>query len=179
MKFALFNTGAWSMIPFLDIKESDIQKSVDINIVAATAFAQAVVRNFIAPLQAGSEEKSGGTLIFTGATAATRGAKAFGAFAAGKSGARALSQAIAREYGPQGVHVSYVVVDGTIRTKRKTSSSDYEIVADSSWSDLGTLALFSNREGMEKDWLHDSEQAMTGESIAKTYLCTSLSLLLR
>lgn len=38
----------------------------------------------------------------------------------------------------------------------------------------GTLALFSDKEGMDKNWLHDSEQSMTGESIAKTYLCTLL-----
>lgn len=108
------------MIPFLDIKPTDIQRSVDINIVAATIFSQNAIRRFIAPPQAGAEEKVGGTLIFTGATSATRGAKNFGAFAAGKHGARALSQSIAREFGEQGVHVSYVIIDGTIRTKRKS-----------------------------------------------------------
>lgn len=45
----------------------------------------------------------------TGATSALRGAHSFGAFAAGKHGLRAMSQAIAREYGPQGVHVAFIV----------------------------------------------------------------------
>ena len=90
----------------MDIKESDIQNSVNINIVAATAFAQCSVACFVASTPAGQE---GGTLIMTGATSATRGAHSFGAFSAGKSGARALSQSIAREYGPKGVHVCYVV----------------------------------------------------------------------
>lgn len=148
IKFALWNTGAWSRIPFLDIKESDIQRSTAINIVAATAFSQCAVRAFIAPA---SSEEIGGTLIFTGATSATRGAHSFGAFSAGKSGLRALSQSIAREFGPQGVHVSFVIVDGVIVTKR-------------------TLALFGAKEGKETGWMQDKQQSMTPESIAKAYL---------
>lgn len=45
----------------------------------------------------------------TGATSAWRGKESFGAFAAGKHGLRALSQSIAREFGPRGVHVAFVV----------------------------------------------------------------------
>jgi len=45
----------------------------------------------------------------TAATSAWRGKEAFGAFAAGKHGLRAISQSIAREFGPQGVHVAFVV----------------------------------------------------------------------
>lgn len=66
ISFALWNTGAWSMIPFLEVKEVDIQRSVDINIVAATAFAQAAVRAFTAEARLG--ESVGGTLIFTGSS---------------------------------------------------------------------------------------------------------------
>jgi short-subunit dehydrogenase len=120
LSFACWNTGAWSMIPFMEIQERDIQNSVDINIVAATCFAQNAVEWFIEPTLLSRGENTtapGGTLIFTGATSALRGSASFGAFAAGKHGLRALSQSIAREFGPQGVHVSFVVVDGTIRTK--------------------------------------------------------------
>lgn len=114
-----------SNIPFLDITEHDISLSASTNIVAATAFSQAAVRAFTAE---GGEEEKGGTLIMTGATSAWRGKEAFGAFAAGKHGLRALSQvcstclryrrkaltcplvqSIAREYGPHGVHVAFVV----------------------------------------------------------------------
>jgi len=55
-----------------------------------------------------------GTIIFTGATAALRGAAMFSSFAVGKFGLRALSQSLARECGPQGVHVCHVVIDGRI-----------------------------------------------------------------
>ena len=57
-----------------------------------------------------------GTIIFTGATAALRGAANFAAFAGAKHALRALAQSMARELGPQGIHVAHVVVDGAIDT---------------------------------------------------------------
>ncbi len=57
-----------------------------------------------------------GTIIFTGATASLRGAPGFAAFAAGKHALRAVAQSMARELGPEGIHVAHVVVDGAIDT---------------------------------------------------------------
>ena len=57
-----------------------------------------------------------GTIIFTGATASVRGGKGFAAFASAKHGLRALSQTMARELGPQGVHVAHTIIDGAIDT---------------------------------------------------------------
>ena len=57
---------------------------------------------------------SGGTLLFTGASASMRGRPGFGAFNSGKSALRILAQAMAKEYGPDGIHVGHVVVDGPI-----------------------------------------------------------------
>ena len=57
-----------------------------------------------------------GTLLFTGATASLRGAAGFAAFAGGKAALRALAQSMAREFGPQGLHVAHVVIDGLIDT---------------------------------------------------------------
>ena len=57
-----------------------------------------------------------GTVIFTGATASIRGRDGFAAFAAAKHGLRALAQSMARELGPQGIHVAHVVIDGAIDT---------------------------------------------------------------
>ena len=59
-------------------------------------------------------ERGRGVAIFTGATAATRGAAGFGAFAAAKFALRGLAQSLARELGPEGVHVVHVIVDGVI-----------------------------------------------------------------
>ena len=55
-----------------------------------------------------------GTVIFTGATASLRGKPNTTAFAAAKAALRSLAQSMARAYGPQGIHVAHVVVDGGI-----------------------------------------------------------------
>lgn len=57
-----------------------------------------------------------GTTLFTGATASLRGAAGFASFAGAKHALRALAQSMARELGPQGVHVAHVVIDGGIDT---------------------------------------------------------------
>ena len=56
------------------------------------------------------------TLIVTGATASVRGSAGFSVFAAGKFAQRALAQSFAREFGPKGVHVANVIIDGGIDT---------------------------------------------------------------
>ncbi len=58
-----------------------------------------------------------GTILFTGATASTRGSANFAAFAGAKHALRALAQSMARELGPRGIHVGHVVVDGAIDTE--------------------------------------------------------------
>jgi NAD(P)-dependent dehydrogenase (short-subunit alcohol dehydrogenase family) len=55
-----------------------------------------------------------GTVVFTGATASVRGKPATTAFASAKAGLRSLAQSMARAYGPQGIHVAHVVIDGGI-----------------------------------------------------------------
>jgi NAD(P)-dependent dehydrogenase (short-subunit alcohol dehydrogenase family) len=55
-----------------------------------------------------------GTVIFTGATASMRGKPNTTAFAAAKAALRSLAQSMARAYGPQGIHVAHVIIDGGI-----------------------------------------------------------------
>ena len=55
-----------------------------------------------------------GTILFTGATASVRGRDGFAAFAAAKHGLRAVAQSMARELGPEGIHVAHVVIDGAV-----------------------------------------------------------------
>ncbi|CAI5525344.1 unnamed protein product [Closterium sp. Naga37s-1] len=57
-----------------------------------------------------------GTIILTGATASVRGAAGFSAFPGAKHALRALAQCLAKELGPQGIHVSHVVIDGAVDT---------------------------------------------------------------
>jgi NAD(P)-dependent dehydrogenase (short-subunit alcohol dehydrogenase family) len=57
-----------------------------------------------------------GTLLFTGATASLRGGAGFAAFASAKFGLRALAQSMARELGPENVHVAHLVIDAGVDT---------------------------------------------------------------
>ena len=56
----------------------------------------------------------GGSLLFTGATASVRSRPPFTAFASAKAGLRAIAHGMAREFGPQGLHVGHVIIDGMI-----------------------------------------------------------------
>ena len=64
---------------------------------------------------------SGGSLLFTGASASMRGRPGFAHFGAAKSALRILAQALAKDYGPRGVHVGHVVVDGVINGEQVRS----------------------------------------------------------
>lgn len=55
-----------------------------------------------------------GSILFTGATASIRGSAGFSAFASAKHGLRALAQSMARELGPENIHVAHIVIDGMI-----------------------------------------------------------------
>lgn len=87
-----------------------------------------------------------GTLIFTGATASLRGGPGFSAFAGAKFALRALAQSLARELGPEGIHVAHPVIDGAIDTafirdnfpdryalKDRDGILDPEHIADQYW----------------------------------------------
>lgn len=87
-----------------------------------------------------------GTIIFTGATASLRGGKGFAAFAGAKFALRALAQSMARELGPEGIHVVHPVIDGAIDTafirdnfperyalKERDGILDPEHIADAYW----------------------------------------------
>ena len=63
-----------------------------------------------------------GSLLFTGASASLRGRPGYAHFAAAKAGLRVLAQAMAREFGPRGVHVGHVVIDGGIDGERLRSA---------------------------------------------------------
>tara|TARA_B110000003_G_C16565066_1_gene502054 strand:- start:118 stop:882 length:765 start_codon:yes stop_codon:yes gene_type:complete len=58
-----------------------------------------------------------GTILFTGATASVRGSAGFAAFASAKHGLRALAQSMARELGPENIHVAHVVIDAAVDTQ--------------------------------------------------------------
>jgi NAD(P)-dependent dehydrogenase (short-subunit alcohol dehydrogenase family) len=107
IRVGVFNAGDNIRKPFLDIDEQDVRTSLESSVVAAFGFSREAILAF-QKLAPDSEQGKKGTLILTGATAALRGNKTTSAFAASKFGLRALSQSLAKEFGPQGIHVSHV-----------------------------------------------------------------------
>lgn len=77
--------------------------------------AREVAKRMVArPLPAGGQR---GTILFTGATASLRGGARFAAFSGAKMALRALAQSMARELGPEGIHVAHTIIDGAIDTE--------------------------------------------------------------
>ena len=104
----VFNVGA--NVP-LGILETDSRKFFKI-------WEMACFAGFLAGREAARymTQRQRGTLLFTGATASVRGAAGFAAFASAKHGLRALAQSMARELGPQNIHVAHVVIDAAVDT---------------------------------------------------------------
>src|SRR5829696_5289329 len=106
----LFNAGAFQMGGILDLSPQQFDECFRANCAGAFYAAQQVLPAMV--------EAGRGTILLTGASAALRGRANFSALAVGKFGLRALAQSMAREFGPQGIHVSHVIVDGQINTPR-------------------------------------------------------------
>ena len=88
-----------------------------------------------------------GTIIYTGATAALRGRPNYAAFNSAKSGLRTLAQAMAKEYGPDGIHVGHMIIDGTIAGDKVIKGNpDYA-------SKLGEAGMV-NLEGIVDSYFH-------------------------
>jgi len=75
------------------------------------------------------QPRARGTILFTGATASMRGGVGFSAFAAAKTALRTFAQSLAREFGPQGIHVAHIVVDGGIDSPRIREQQPDRVVA--------------------------------------------------
>ncbi|MFL2769978.1 MAG: SDR family NAD(P)-dependent oxidoreductase [Rhodospirillaceae bacterium] len=76
------------------------------------------------------QKRGHGTILVTGATASLRGGKGFAAFASGKFALRALAQSMARELGPDGIHVAHINIDGAIGQSDDSSKLSPDDVAE-------------------------------------------------
>ena len=111
----VYNAGAFQMGGILEISPEKFDECFRANCAGAFYAAQQVLPAMV--------ERERGTVVLTGATAALRGSARFSALAVGKFGLRALAQSMAREFGPQGIHVAHVVIDGQIDTPRMRERS--------------------------------------------------------
>ena len=102
----LYNAGNNAVIPFEELSAEQFEDFWRIGCFGgflAAERAMPVLRN-----------QGHGSIIFTGASGSLRGKSNFAHFASSKAALRNLAQSLAREYGPQGVHVAHVVIDGVI-----------------------------------------------------------------
>jgi NAD(P)-dependent dehydrogenase (short-subunit alcohol dehydrogenase family) len=95
-----------------------------------------------------------GTILFTGATASVRGGSGFSAFAGAKAALRQLAQSMARELGPQGIHVAHVVVDGMIDgTFARSIAPDIQTLLDQD------AILKPDEIARNYVWLHNQQRS--------------------
>lgn len=108
IEVAVFNVGANVRFGVTETTERVYRKVWEMAALAGFLVGREVARAMLA--------RRRGTIIFTGATASLRGGAGFCAFAGAKHALRALAQSMARELGPQGIHVAHCVIDGAIDT---------------------------------------------------------------
>jgi len=110
---AVHNAGSNEPAPFLEVSEERFTRHWREHALGGFQLAQAAIPLLL--------RHGGGSLFFTGASASLRGKARFAPFASAKAALRNLAQSIAREFGPQNIHVGHVVVDGGIGGERLLS----------------------------------------------------------
>lgn len=110
LRLVVFNAGAFVRGTLAETEPAEFERCWRVG-----AFA-----GFLAGREAARAmgEAGRGTVIFTGATASLRGGAGFVNLASPKFALRAVAQSLARELGPQGIHVAHVVIDGQIHSPR-------------------------------------------------------------
>lgn len=91
---------------FLEVDPAVLEQNFQTNVMAFLHLARRLAPAMI--------EAGNGVMIATGNTSAWRGKKQFAGFAPTKAAQRILAESIARELGPQGVHVAYLTIDAVI-----------------------------------------------------------------
>ena len=110
LAIVVHNAGSNRPAPFLEVTEEHFTSHWREHALGGFQVAQAALPRLLAA--------GGGSLIFTGASASLRGKAKFAPFAAAKAALRNLAQSLAREFGPRGIHVGHVVIDGGIEGDR-------------------------------------------------------------
>lgn len=130
----VFNAGINRQIGFRDLTAAQFEEFWRICCFGGFLVGREAARH-LAPL-------GRGTVIFTGASASLRGKAGFAQFAAAKAGLRMISQSMAREFGPLGLHVAHTIIDGGIdgerlRSRRPDVDADgllnIDAIAESYW----------------------------------------------
>ncbi|KAJ4380600.1 hypothetical protein N0V86_003959 [Didymella sp. IMI 355093] len=146
---AIFNaSGGFLRKPFLEIDPSVFEQSLNVSALGGILFSQTFLPLLLKGKEQGSEHPP--TLIYTGATASVKSSAQMASFSTGKWALRALSQSLAKEFGPQGVHVAHAIIDGVI-----------DIPRTKEWlKDMGPEAKL-NSDGIANDYWYLHTQPAT------------------
>jgi NAD(P)-dependent dehydrogenase (short-subunit alcohol dehydrogenase family) len=106
IEVAVHNIGANVSIPIVDFEAGKYFKIWEMACFSGFLLGREAARRMV--------KREKGTILFTGATASTRGRQGMAGFAGAKHALRALAQTMARELGPKGIHVAHTIVDGPI-----------------------------------------------------------------
>lgn len=105
-KVVVHNAVGGAFGTFMNIEPETLQENFHINTMALFHLARLTSPAMV--------EVGEGALIVTGNTSALRGKAAFAGFAPTKAAQRILSESLARDLGPKGVHVAYLIIDAAI-----------------------------------------------------------------
>jgi NAD(P)-dependent dehydrogenase (short-subunit alcohol dehydrogenase family) len=117
-----------------DISPAEFEDAWRVSAAGALLCSQAAVEDI--------RDGDGGTIVFTGATSAVRGRDGAIGFSAAKFAVRGMAESMARELGPEGIHVAHVVIDGQILTPHIEASDtgradeeflDPDAIAETYW----------------------------------------------
>jgi len=103
----VYNASARARGALIDLEPDAVARTLAVSAFGGFLVAQQAARSMLA--------RSRGAILFTGASASLKGYAGSAPFAMGKFALRGLAQSLARELGPQGIHVAHVVIDGVIR----------------------------------------------------------------
>jgi NAD(P)-dependent dehydrogenase (short-subunit alcohol dehydrogenase family) len=109
LEVVVFNIGANVNFPLLNTTERVFRKVWELACYAGFLTGREAARRLL--------PHGRGSIFFTGATASVRGGTGFTAFASAKFGLRAVAQSMARELGPQNIHVAHLVIDSGVDTE--------------------------------------------------------------
>ena len=107
---SIFNAGTFVRTNTVDTDPEVFERCWRVGCFGGFLVGQAAARLMI--------KRGAGTILFTGATASLRGGAGFVNLASPKFALRAVAQSMARELGPQGIHVAHVIIDGQIHAAR-------------------------------------------------------------
>ncbi|HXC54980.1 MAG TPA: SDR family NAD(P)-dependent oxidoreductase [Rhizomicrobium sp.] len=108
LEVCVFNPGANVNFPLLETTERVFRKVWEMACYGGFLTGREAARLML--------PRGKGTILFTGATASLRGGKGYAAFASAKFGLRAVAQSMARELGPQNIHVAHLIIDAGVDT---------------------------------------------------------------